>query len=68
MPPLMTHFADLRRLVNAFSESESGTTFMEYTMIIALLSVATLAFFGQAIDTMSDLLSDISSEVDSAVP
>ena len=64
----MTHFADLRRLVNAFSESESGTTFMEYTMIIALLSVATLAFFGQAIDTMSDLLSDISSEVDSAVP
>ena len=68
MSSLMTHFAELRRLINTFSESESGATFMEYTMIIALLSVATLAFFGQAVDTMSDLLSDISSEVDGAVP
>ncbi|MCI5045191.1 MAG: hypothetical protein MRY72_10885 [Aquisalinus sp.] len=68
MPSLMTHFAELRRLINTFSESESGATFMEYTMIIALLSIATLAFFGQAVDTMSDLLSDISSEVDGAVP
>ena len=68
MSSLMTHFTGLRRLINAFSDSESGATFMEYTMIIALLSVATLAFFGQAVDTMSDLLSDISSEVDGAVP
>ena len=66
MPALMKKYAGLRRRVDAFSESESGTTFMEYTMIIALLSIATLAFFGQAIDTMKAVFTDISDKVDTA--
>ncbi len=50
--------------IRAFFNDESGATFLEYTLIVALISLAMLTFFGTTADSLSGTISSVASDID----
>ncbi len=61
--PVQENLTTLLNPPLAFIDDTSGATSLEYTLIVALISLAMLAFFGATATSMGDTFSDVASEV-----
>jgi len=53
----------LKKSLRAFGQNESGATMLEYTLIVALVSLAMLLFFSTTANNTSALLVGIASKI-----
>lgn len=63
-----THSQAIQDLLLGFWQEDSGATFIEYTLIVALMSLAMLSFFGTTADSMSEAFTGVASEIDASRP
>ncbi len=54
------------KLIRCFAENEDGATAIEYGLIAALVSVAAIAALGAVGDSLVDIFTVVSSELDAA--
>ena len=50
-------------LITSFVDDESGATFIEYTLIVAVVSLALLTFFGNTATSMGDNYTNVADRI-----
>ncbi len=61
--PITRYVLKLKKRLCEFGQNESGATMLEYTLIVALVSLAMLLFFSTTANNTSALLVDVAAKI-----